>query len=101
MPLKSSLNQDNDGNKRQVSAASMWHRGEAFLRPAEKSMSDEKRFASRRDILTSAGHLGIGRFLAPALGAAAFSLPADDERDLLKARPCEQPAVVSNSNESN
>ena len=40
-------------------------------------MTDDKRFRSRRDMLTSAGRLYIGTVVAPALGSAALSLPAE------------------------
>jgi catalase len=39
-------------------------------------MTDEKRFGSRRDMLTSAGRLYMASLMAPALGAAALSSPA-------------------------
>src|SRR3981081_2552198 len=40
-------------------------------------MTQNKRFRSRRDMLTSAGRLYIGSVIAPALGSAALSLPAE------------------------
>src|SRR5260370_40808554 len=40
-------------------------------------MIQDKRFRSRRDMLTSAGRLYIGSVIAPALGSAALSLPAE------------------------
>src|SRR3981081_419164 len=40
-------------------------------------MSQDKRFRSRRDMMTSAGRLYIGSVIAPALGSAALSLPAE------------------------
>ena len=40
-------------------------------------MTQDKRFRSRRDMLTSTGCLYIGSVIAPALGAAALSLPAE------------------------
>ena len=40
-------------------------------------MTHDKRFRSRRDMLTSAGRLYIGTVVAPALGSAAVSLPAE------------------------
>src|SRR3977135_2336592 len=40
-------------------------------------MTQDKRFRSRRDMLTSAGRLYMGGVLAPALGSAALSLPAE------------------------
>jgi catalase len=39
-------------------------------------MTDEKRFGSRRDMLTSAGRLYMASLMAPALGAAALSSAA-------------------------
>jgi hypothetical protein len=40
-------------------------------------MTHDKRFRSRRDMLTLAGRLCIGTVAAPALGSAALSLPAE------------------------
>src|ERR1700704_6838159 len=40
-------------------------------------MTQDKRFRSRRDMLTSAGRLYIGSVIAPALGSAALSWPAE------------------------
>src|SRR3981189_3353452 len=40
-------------------------------------MTQDKRFRSRRDMLTSAGRLYVGSVIAPALGSAAVSLPAE------------------------
>src|SRR5260370_7631070 len=40
-------------------------------------MIQDKRFRSRRDMLTSTGCLYIGSVIAPALGSAALSLPAE------------------------
>src|SRR3979411_3381754 len=40
-------------------------------------MTQDKRFRSRRDMMTSAGRLYIGGVIAPALGSAALSLPAE------------------------
>src|ERR1700716_2368710 len=40
-------------------------------------MTQDKRFRSRRDMMTSAGRLYIGSVIAPALGSAALSLPAE------------------------
>src|SRR5258708_39699870 len=40
-------------------------------------MAEDKRFRSRRDMLTSTGCLYIGSVIAPALGSAALSLPAE------------------------
>src|SRR5260370_42659471 len=40
-------------------------------------MTEDKRFRRRRDMLISAGRLYIGSVIAPALGSAALSLPAE------------------------
>src|SRR3981189_155292 len=40
-------------------------------------MTQDKRFRSRRDMLTSAGRLYVGSVTAPALGSAALGLPAE------------------------